>query len=52
MPCTSPRAEFKVLRVLDTTDTDACRNLPDVEAAYYRTDWRGRSYTLCLGRNG
>lgn len=49
LSCTDPKADFKVLKTFDSSDTDLCKDVPGIEAEYYQT---GRSsILLCLGKN-
>ncbi|MFI6447611.1 hypothetical protein [Kitasatospora sp. NPDC050543] len=50
LPCTDPKAEYKVLaKVLGTSDSEkACAPYPTADSSYY-VENGARSYVLCLG---
>ena len=47
--CSDPKAEFKVLKTADTSDTSSCDSVPGVVATY--TESGRDSLLLCLGKN-
>ena len=49
--CTDPKAEFTVLKTLNSTDMNTCDSVPGVTAAYSESAGSGDSLLLCLGKN-
>ena len=49
--CTDPKAEFKVLKTLDSSNMDDCDHVPGDVAAYSETGGNSSDLVLCLGKN-